>query len=280
MTAPRSMWRGAVSFGLVTVPVKLYCATESDYGVKFNMLHKDDGSRINQKIWCAAEGKLIERSDTVKGYEYEPDQYVIVTDEDLEKIPLKTVKSITVEQFVQRDDATVAGQLRFAKQAYYLEPEKVGRKAFYLLRQALREKNVIAICKVVLREREAMAALEPFEDTMMLTTLHWPEEIRSAKWVEATVEDTTFKPAELAMAEQLVDAMVREFDPASYHDDYRDAMLQMLQAKVEGSDGDLVAPAAATPAPVDLMDLLAASIAAQAPSEPEKKPAKKAKRVA
>jgi len=271
MAAPRSMWKGAVSFGLVTVPVKLYNATESDYGIHFNMLHKDDGSRINQKIWCPVEEKIIERSETVKGYEHAPGEYVIITDEDLEKIPLKTVKAITVEQFVLRNDETIAGQLRFAKQAYYLEPEKVGRKAFYLLREALRQKGVIAICKVVLRERESMAALEPFEDTLMLTTLHWPEEIRSAKWVESTVEDTTFKPAELAMAEQLVDAMTGEFSPVAYHDDYRDAMLQLVQAKVDGG-ADVAAPAVKdAPAPLDLMDLLKASIA----QTPETKAAKK-----
>jgi DNA end-binding protein Ku len=252
--------------------VKLFNATESDYGVKFNMLHKDDGSRINQKIWCAAEGKVIERSDTVKGYEYAPDQYVVVTDQDLEALPVKTVKSITVEQFVSRDDPTVNAQLRFAKQAYYLEPEKVGRKAFYLLREALRQKQSIAICKITLREREALAALEPFEDTLMLTTLHWPEEIRSAKWVEATAEDVSFKPAEVSMALQLVDAMTGTFDPAGFRDEYRDAMLQMVQSKISGET--ITTPVVeVTPPPMDLMDVLAASLAAQAPAAAPKKKA-------
>jgi DNA end-binding protein Ku len=275
--APRSMWKGAVSFGLVTVPVKLYNATESDYAVRFNMLHKDDFSRINQKIWCPVEEKIIERSETVKGYEYSPDQYVVITEQDLETIPLKTVKSITVEQFVPRDDETVAGQLRFAKQAYYLEPEKVGRKAFYLLREALRQKQSIAICKIVLREREVMAALEPHEDTMLLTTLHWPDEIRSAGWIEASPEDLVFKPAEMTMALQLVDAMSGSFDPTAYRDEYREALLSMVQAKV---DGTTLAPVSApeTSAPLDLMEMLKASIE-QAPVV-EKKTVKKTKRAA
>lgn len=279
--APRSMWKGAVSFGLVTVPVKLYNATESDYAIRFNMLHKDDLSRINQKIWCPVEQKTIERSDTVKGYEYAPDQYVVVTDEDLEKIPLKTVKQLTVEQFVPRDDPTVAGQLRFAKQAYYLEPEKVGRKAFFLLREALKQKNVIAICKIVLRERESVAALEPYGDTLMLTTLHWPDEIRSAGWIEASTEDLAFKPAEMTMALQLVDAMSGQFDPTAFRDEYRDALVSMLEAKVSGAAPAETVESVAAP-PLDLMEMLKASIemAPKAEEKPKRKTAKRAAAVA
>ena len=127
----RAMWKGAVQFGLVTIPVKLYLATESK-GISFNMLHKDDLSRIQMKIWCPVEDEVISRSDTVKGYEYAPGEYVVITDEDLEHVPLKTVRSIEIEQFTkaERDDNAV----RFVKSAYYLEPDKVGRKAFNLLK--------------------------------------------------------------------------------------------------------------------------------------------------
>src|SRR6478752_4312381 len=159
------MWKGAIQFGLVTIPVKLYTATESDYTIRFNMLHEPDLSRIQMKVWCPEDDKVISRSETVKGYEYAPDQYVVITDEDLEKVPLKTMRSIEIEQFT--------------KQAYYIEPDKIGRKAFYLLRAVLQEKGLTAICKVVIRDREALAAMDPFEDTMVLTTLHWPDEIRS-----------------------------------------------------------------------------------------------------
>src|SRR6187431_3152231 len=205
------MWKGAVQFGLVTIPIKLYLATESK-GISFNMLHKDDLSRIQMKIWCPVEDEVISRSDTVKGYEYAPDQYVVITDEDLEKVPLKTVRSIEIEQFAPRDDTT-RQHAQFTKQAYYIEPDKIGRKAFYLLRQVLEDKELTAICKVVIRDREALAALDPFEDTMLLTTLHWPDEIRATSELDLPDEDYEFKPAELAMARQLVSAMTGEFNP-------------------------------------------------------------------
>src|SRR6476659_3422202 len=127
----RAMWRGAIQFGLVTIPVKLYLATESK-GVSFNMLHKTDLSRIQMKIYCPVDDDVISRGDTVKGFEYAPGQYVVVTDEDLESVPLKTVRSIEIEQFTERAEVD-DGAVKFVKQAYYLEPDAIGRKAFYLL---------------------------------------------------------------------------------------------------------------------------------------------------
>jgi DNA end-binding protein Ku len=230
----RAMWKGAVQFGLVTIPVKLYLATESK-GISFNMLHKDDLSRIQMKVWCPVEDEPISRSETVKGYEYEPGEYVVITDEDLENVPLKTVRSIEIEQFTkaERDDAAV----RFVKSAYYLEPDKIGRKAFHLLKSVLVEDGLTAICKVVIKDREALAALDPFGDTMLLTTLHWPDEIRSVGELDLGDESYEFKPAELAMAQQLVAAMTGEFDPAQYKDEYRQALETIIAAKVDGRDG-------------------------------------------
>ena len=170
------MWKGAIQFGLVTIPVKLYVATESRAGISFNMLHETDKSRIQMKIWCPEDEKIIGRDETVKGYEYAPDKYVVIDDEDLEKLPLKTVRSIEIEQFVPADEAEA--QTRFVKQAYYIEPDKVGRKAFQLLKEVLADKGLTAICKIVIRDREALAALNPFEQTMLLSTLYWPDEIR------------------------------------------------------------------------------------------------------
>ena len=258
---PRSMWKGAISFGLITIPVKLYTATESDYAIRFNMLHATDLARIQMKVWCPEDEAVISRSDTVKGYEHAPGQYVVITDVDLEKVPLKTVRAIEIEQFAPRDDAT-AEHLKFTKQAYYLEPDKIGRKAFHLLRQVLHEKGLTAICKVVIRDREALAALDPFENTMMLTTLHWPDEIRSASELDVPVEETTFKPAELKMAEQLVEAMTESFDPARYKDEYREALLAVIDAKVAGQEIATPAPAAEGTNIVDLMKLLEASVRA------------------
>jgi DNA end-binding protein Ku len=255
----RSMWKGAIQFGLVTIPVKLYTATESDYAIRFNMLHETDLSRIQMKVWCPEDEKVISRGDTVKGYEYAPDQYVVITDEDLEKVPLKTVRSIEIEQFAPKDETTRT-HAQFTKQAYYIEPDKIGRKAFYLMRQVLLDKELTAICKVVIRDREALAALDPFEDTMVLTTLHWPDEIRSTKELDLPAEDFDFKPAELKMAEQLVEAMTDSFDPTKYKDEYREALLQVIEAKVDGQEIVAPEPVEESTNLVDLMKLLEASV--------------------
>jgi DNA end-binding protein Ku len=255
----RSMWKGAVQFGLVTIPVKLYLATESK-GISFNMLHKDDLSRIQMKIWCPVEDEVISRSETVKGYEYAPGEYVVITDEDLENVPLKTVRSIEIEQFTkaERDDNAV----RFVKGAYYLEPDKVGRKAFHLLKSVLEEDGLTAICKVVIKDREALAALDPFGDTMLLSTLHWPDEIRAVDELDLGGEEYDFKPAELKMAQQLVSAMTREFDPSEYKDEYRQALEQIIEAKVQGKETVVVEEPEESGKLIDLMAALEASVSA------------------
>jgi DNA end-binding protein Ku len=213
------------------------------------------------KVWCPADEAVITRSDTVKGYEYAPDQYVVITDEDLDKVPLKTIRSIEIEQFAPRDD-TARQHARFTRQAYYLEPDKIGRKAFYLLKQVLAERGLTAICKVVIRDREALAALDPFENTMLLTTLHWPDEIRSTTELDLPEEAFEFKPAEVRMAEQLIEAMTEAFDPARFRDEYREALLKVIEAKIEGVEIAEPEPAAESTNLVDLMKLLEASVRA------------------
>jgi DNA end-binding protein Ku len=253
------MWKGAIQFGLVTIPIKLYLATESK-GISFNMLHKKDLSRIQMKIFCPVEDEVIARNETVKGYEYAPGEYVVVTDEDLEKVPLKTVRSIEIEQFTkaERDDAAV----RFVKSAYYLEPDKIGRKAFYLLKSVLEDEGLTAICKVVIKDREALAALDPFADTMLLTTLHWPDEIRSIGELDLPEEDFEFKPAELTMAKQLVSAMTGDFDPGQYKDEYREALEKIIEAKVEGRETVEIEEPEESGKLIDLMAALEASVTA------------------
>ncbi|HET7029640.1 MAG TPA: Ku protein [Candidatus Limnocylindrales bacterium] len=257
----RAMWKGAIQFGLVTIPVKLYLATESDYTIRFNMLHEKDHSRIQMKTWCPVEDEPISRADTVKGYEYAPGEYIVITDEDLEKVPLKTVRSIEIEQFTKADDEDDTST-RFVKQAYYLEPDKIGRKPFYLLRSVLQEEGLTAICKVVIKDREALAAMDPFGDTMLLTTLHWPDEIRSTKELDLPDEDYDFKPAELAMARQLVSAMTGEFDAADYKDEYRDALMEVIESKIEGHEVKAPEPAEDGGKLIDLMAALEASVSA------------------
>jgi DNA end-binding protein Ku len=196
----------------------------------------------------------------VRGFEWAPDQYVVITDEDLERVPLKTVRSIEIELFTKasRDKGTV----RFVKSAYYVEPDKVGQKAFSLLKSVLADKGLTAICKVVIKDREALAALDPYEKTMLLSTLHWPDEIRSTAELDLPEEKVEFKPAEKAMAEQLVAAMTGEFEPEEYHDEYREALMRVIQEKVEGKE----ITEAPEPVPagklVDLMAALEASVSA------------------
>jgi DNA end-binding protein Ku len=251
------MWRGAIQFGLVTIPVKLYLATETG-GIGFNLLHKTDLSRIQMKVYCPTDDEVISRSDTVRGYEWAKGRYVVVTDEDIESVPLKTVRAIEIEMFV---DAHREGQgVEFVKQAYYLEPDPIGRKAFELLRQVLAEQGKTAMCKIVLKDREQLAALNPYTNTMLLTTLHWPDEVRSLEELNLPDEEIEVKPAERKMAEQLVASMSGVFNPEEYHDNYREALMKVIEAKVAGE----------APAPVqkveptrigDLMAALEASVA-------------------
>ena len=264
----RSMWKGAIQFGLVTIPVKMYLATESK-GVSFNLLHASCGGRIQMKTYCPTDDVYIERSQTVRGYEIAPDQYVVVTDQDLESVPLKTVRAIEIEQFVPL--ATNAAATRFAKQAYYLEPEPIARKAFHMLKQVLAEKGLRAVAKIVLRDREQLAVLDPFGSTLLVSTLYWPDEIRSVADLSLDEGEVEIKPAEKALAEQLVAAMTADFDPSAHKDGYREALLAIIEAKAAGAE--IATPAAAPAAALgDLMAALEASVAAARASRSEKAP--------
>jgi DNA end-binding protein Ku len=255
----RSMWRGAIQFGLVTIPVKLYLATEQG-GIGFNMLHKTCLNRIQMKIWCPYHEEVISRSETVRGYEWAKDKYVVVTDEDLESVPLKTVRAIEIEKFVDEEQAEETAS-RFVKQAYYLEPDEIGRKAFYLLKSVLADAGKTAICKLVLRDREQLAALNPFSNTMLLTTLHWPDEIRALEELNLPEDEIEIKPTERKMAEQLVDSMAGTFDATEYHDEYRQALMGVIEAKVAGEEPKPAVKEQPTKIG-DLMAALEASVAA------------------
>jgi DNA end-binding protein Ku len=274
------MWRGAIQFGLVTIPVKLYLATESS-SIGFNLLHEKDLSRIQMKIYCPVDDEVIPRSETVRGYEWSKGKYVVVTEEDLDSVPLKTVRSIEIEAFVDADEAEEQGA-RFVKQAYYLEPDEIGRKAFYLLKSVLAETAKTAICKIVLKDREQLAALNPFSKTLLLTTLHWPDEIRSLEELSLPEDEIEIKASERKMAEQLVASMASEFDPTGLKDEYREALMGVIEAKVAGQKPE---PARKTePTKIgDLMAALEASVAAaregrREPEADEAKPKKAARK--
>jgi DNA end-binding protein Ku len=255
----RAMWRGAIQFGLVTIPIKLYLATEARGGLSFNLLHRECGERINMKVHCPIHGE-IPRSDTVRGFEYAKGQYVLIDEADFEAVPLKTVRSIEIELFVeaQRESHGVT----FVRQAYYIEPEAIGRKAFYLLKSVLAEEGLSAICKIVLKDREALASLNPYSKTMLLSTLYWPDEVRSLDELDLPEQEPDFKPTELKMARQLIAAMKGDFAADNYQDEYRAALMAVVEAKVAGQPAETPRPAAKATKITDLMSVLEASVAA------------------
>jgi DNA end-binding protein Ku len=253
----RAMWRGAIQFGLVTIPVKLYLATEARGGLSFHLLHRECGQRINMRIHCPEHGE-IPRSETVRGFEYAKGQYVIIGDEDFDNVPLKTVRSIEIVLFV--DASRDSHGANFVRQAYYLEPEAIGRKAFFLLKSVLAEEGLSAICKIVLKDREQLAALNPYSSTMLLSTLYWPDEVRALDDLDLPEAQAEFKPAEIAMARQLVTAMKGDFSADEYKDDYRQALMAVIEAKIAGQPAAAVAPAATATRITDLMSVLEASL--------------------
>ncbi|MEO7296835.1 MAG: Ku protein [Candidatus Limnocylindria bacterium] len=269
----RSMWRGAVQFGLVTIPVKLYLATETG-GIGFNLLHASCLNRIQMKVYCPYHDEVIPRSETVRGYEWSKGKYVVVSEEDIDSVPLKTMRAIEIEMFVNVDRDNAGTQ--FVKAAYYLEPEQIGAKAFYLLKSVLAEQGKSAICKIVLKDREQLAALNPYSNSMLLTTLHWPDEVRSMEELNLPEDQIEIKASEKKMAEQLVASMTGDFSADEYHDDYRQALMAVIERKVAGEKPE---PAARTE-PTNITDLMAALEASVAAARSDRKSAKADAKVA
>jgi DNA end-binding protein Ku len=254
------MWRGAISFGMVAIPVRLYLATESK-SVSFRLLCPNDQTPVRNKRWCPEEDREIGWSEALRGYEVGKDEYVIVTDEDLDDLPLTTTHTIEIVEFCP-DSEIEAGV--YLKSAYYLEPEAVGAKPYALLRKALEKTGTVAIGKIALRDREHLCRLALHEQGLLLNTLHWPDEIRSAG--ELTIPDESFetkevKKGELDMAVMLIENLSAHFDPSRYHDDYREAVIKVVESKL--SNQPLERPETHEPAKVtDLMAALKASVEA------------------
>jgi DNA end-binding protein Ku len=220
------------------------------------------------KVYCPYHDEVIPRSETVRGYEWSKGKYVVVTEEDIDSVPLKTMRAIEIEMFVKasRDNAGT----QFVKQAYYLEPEQIGAKAFYLLKSVLAEQNKSAICKIVLKDREQLAALNPFSNTMLLTSLHWPDEVRAIDELNLPEDQIEIKASEKKMAEQLVASMTGEFNAADYHDDYRQALMAVIEKKVAGEKPEPQQRAE----PTNITDLMAALEASVAAARTDRKTAK------
>jgi DNA end-binding protein Ku len=251
----RAIWKGAVSFGLVSIAVKLFSATE-EKDIRFHQVHRDDGGRIKYKRVCSVDGEEVAYDEIAKGYDLGGGEMVILTDEDFADLPLTSSRAIEVLEFVPAEQVD---PILYAK-AYYLEPEPNATKPYVLLRDALTRTDRVAIVKVALRQREQLATLRVRDDVLVLNTMLWPDEVRKAEF-DFLDEDVEARQAELAMAGSLIESMAADFDPDVYTDNYRAALQEVIDAKVAGRE--IVAaeePEAAPTAAVDLMAALRASV--------------------
>jgi DNA end-binding protein Ku len=250
-----AIWSGAINFGLVTIPVKLFTAVKTD-DLSFNMLHKKDEGRIKYERVCSVDGKPVPWDEIVKGYEYEKGQYVLLTDEDFAKVNPEATQSVDIVEFVELDRINPM----FFDKPYYLEPTKQGRHAYALLREALADSNRVAIARVVIRTKEYIAAVKPLDDALVLELMHWANEIVPATTLELP-DSEKLPEKEMQMARMLIDTMsVDEFEPEKFTNQYHDQLLTMIEARAEGKELPKAKKAPARSKVVNLMDVLAQSL--------------------
>ncbi len=266
---PRAMWRGAISFGLVTIPVAVYPATE-EKTLRFNQLHDADGGRIRMKRVCEKDGEEVPYEHIVKGYEYEKDHYVVLTGEDFESLPVESSRAIDIVRFV---DLTDIDPILF-KKSYYLVPEQTGAKAYSLLREAMSQDGRVGIAKVSFRDKEHLAALRFKDDAFVLETMYWPDEVRTADFGDVDVH-VDVREQELQMARQLIESLAGGWSPEEFTDEYREALFRIVEAKINGEEIEILEaePAAKV---VDLMEALKASVAAAKKKPPQAEEAEEA----
>jgi DNA end-binding protein Ku len=252
---PRAMWKGAISFGLVTIPVAVYPATE-EKSLKFNQLHDQDMGRIRYKRVCSIDGEEVEFEHIVKGYEVEKDRYVVLTDEDLDAVPVESSRAIDIQQFVELEEIDPI----LFKKSYYLVPDETGAKAYALLRRALSEGGKVGIAKVSFRDKEHLAALRFKDDVFVLETMYWPDEVRAAEFDTLGAEERV-RANEVEMAKSLIDSLTEPWNPEAFSDAYRQALIGIVEKKMAGVPIEV--PTEEAPARVvDLMEALKASVAA------------------
>jgi DNA end-binding protein Ku len=259
--AMKTIWKGAISFGLVTIPVKVYGATE-EKTLKFNQIHEPDGGRIKYKRVCSVDGQEVPYNEIVKGYEYEKDHYVTIRDEELEALPVGTARAIEIERFVDSEQIDPI----YFQRSYYLVPDGTGVKAYHLLREAMSDDDKVAVAKVAFRDKEHLAIVRLRENVLVLETMFWPDEIRDARFDELD-EEVELRPQELKMARSLIDSLTDDFEPKDFHDEYRAALEDLISKKVQGEEVTYAEPAEPSKV-VDLMDALRASVEAAQSSKP------------
>ncbi|HEX3814928.1 MAG TPA: Ku protein [Mycobacteriales bacterium] len=274
----RAIWKGAISFGLVSIPIKLFSATE-ERGVAFHQVHREDGGRIRYKRICSIDGDEVPYGDIAKGYELPGGDMVVLTDDDLADLPLSSSREVDVLQFVPLEQVDPI----YFNKSYYLEPEGTAAKPYVLLRDALERSGMVAIVKIAIRSKEALATLRVREGVLVLETMIWPDEVRAPEFGFLN-DEVSVRPQELQMAESLIESMSGDFAPDEYHDGYREALEAVVEAKVEGRE--VVTPEDAPDSGGEVLDLMAAlrksvadakkgGAAAESPKKTAKAPAKK-----
>jgi DNA end-binding protein Ku len=254
---PRAIWSGAISFGLVNVPVKLFTAVQPK-DVRFNQLEASTGARIKQRRVSAVTGEEVPFEEIVKGYEIGPDRYVVITPEELEALDPKATRAIDIEDFVDLDQIDPI----FFERPYYLVPETGGTKAYALLRDAMRETNKVGIARLVLRTKQYLAAIRPLGDALVLETMLYADEVVEQDELDGLPrEEIEVSEREMKIARQLIDSLTTDFEPDKYTDSYREQVLALIEAKAEGQE--VVTQPAEPEEPgqvVDLMSALEASL--------------------
>jgi DNA end-binding protein Ku len=268
----KAIWSGSISFGMVTIPVRLFSATKSK-DISFHLLHATCGTRLKQVRWCPTDEEEVPWNETVRGYEYAKDQYVTLTDKDFDRLPLPSKHIIDLSAFVEEKDIDPV----FYERSYYLEPGERAEKPYALLLRALEKKSLTAIASITLRKKEQLCALRPREGAIMLETLFYPDEVVQDRGVD--LSGTKVTDRELDMAFALIELLRKPFDPSEYHDHYREALAELIEAKLEGKEVVKAPPVKETRV-IDLADALRRSVEAarkgakpKAASRPRARPA-------
>jgi len=248
---PRAIWKGAISFGLVNIPVGLYAATRPGQDIKLRMLRASDQSPIRYRRVAEADEKEVPWEEIVKGYEYEKGEFVVLTDEDFEKVNVASNQTVDIREFVDLADIDPM----FFDQPYFLAPEKGGDKGYALLRQALEQSGKVGIAKVVIKTREHLAAVKPLGQALVLELMHFPDELADPN--ELNLPKATPGKKELAMADQLINSMAEKWQPEKWKDEYREALMKLIEEKAAAPEKERRAPKAARRKPTNVVDLVA-----------------------
>ena len=264
---PSSTWSGHLTFGLISMPVRLFSGARSS-GISFNMLHRPDKSRLKQQYVCQADGQVVDRSEIVKGYEFRKDEYIVIEPDEIKKIEPQTAKTMEILEFVKATDVDPV----YFESSYYMMPEEAGRRPYALLTKALEESEYVAIAKITMHNREYTVFLRPHEGGLMLHTMYYADEVRKVEGFGAP--DVELKEAEVKVAHQLIEALADEWDPEKYKDTFQENLKKLIEAKLEGGEVAAVEKPKKLAPVVDLMAALKQSLAQM---EGKKKPAATAK---